>query len=239
MDNTLVTGIKSKERVQQHGEVFTPDSIVNDMLDIVDKELDKNDIWKYIDYTYIEPSCGNGNFLIRILDRKFEFVQRLPKEQWNLGLVHSLCSVYGVDIQKDNIDESKQRILQLIKTGDIPLLDLPNREKKPFSFNKFTITPELEKTINFILDLNIQQGDCLTGERWDGIRTTNANLEITEYTWNGEQVSRREISLNNIKSGIDAADNSYDSVNFKELGNTVLVKEYDAEAEDDEAWDML
>lgn len=191
-------GIKSKERVQVHGEVFTPDSIVNDMLDLVDNQLDKQEIWKYIDTTYLEPSCGNGNFLIRILDRKLKEVQRLPKEEWNLALVHSVASIYGIDIQPDNVAQSKVRMLEIIKNGSVEVLELQDKEKKEFSFEKFDLTDELEKVIKFILDLNIQTGNCLTGKAVEYGEETDKHLLITEYTWNGIKVKRREIAFENL-----------------------------------------
>lgn len=151
------------------------------MLDLVDKELDKENIWEYIDKTYLEPSCGNGNFLIRILDRKLQVVQKLPKEQWELGLLHSLSTIYAVDIQGDNVAESKERLIELIKNGSVDVLELQDKEKKPFHFEKYELTDELERVIRFILDLNIQQGNTLTGKKWDGQTETNEDMLITEY----------------------------------------------------------
>lgn len=218
----MENGIKSKQRVQEHGEVFTPDSIVNDMLDLVDKELDKENIWEYIDKTYLEPSCGNGNFLIRILDRKLQVVQKLPKEQWELGLLHSLSTIYAVDIQGDNVEESKERLIELIKNGSVDVLELQDKEKKPFHFEKYELTDELERVIRFILDLNIQQGNTLTGKKWDGQTETNEDMLITEYIWNNNNVKRRDILFNNlIKEGninYDATENEYDEVDYMQLG---------------------
>lgn len=218
----MENGIKSKQRVQEHGEVFTPDSIVNDMLDLVDKELNKDNIWEYIDKTYLEPSCGNGNFLIRILDRKLQVVQKLPKEQWELGLLHSLSTIYAVDIQGDNVEESKERLIELIKNGSVDVLELQDKEKKPFHFEKYELTNELERVIKFILDLNIQQGNTLTGKKWDGQTETNEDMLITEYIWNNNNVKRREILFNNlIKEGninYDATENEYDEVDYMQLG---------------------
>lgn len=195
-------GIKSKARVQEHGEVFTPDSIVNDMLDLTDKEIKGVDtegnmlelttpesIKEYIDKTYLEPSCGNGNFLIRILDRKLCEVQKLPLDEQKLWLVHAVSSIYGIDIQGDNIEESKSRILELIKTGDTAVLELPSKEKQPWHFKAFELTPELEKVIKFILDNNIQQGNALTGNKWSGLQEIDEPMILIEYKWRGEDVT--------------------------------------------------
>jgi hypothetical protein len=215
-------GIKSKERVQEHGEVFTPDSIVNDMLDLVDEELNKEDAWGYIDKTYLEPACGNGNFLLRILDRKLEVAQKaLPREQWDLALVRSLSTIYGIDIQGDNVRESKNRIIELIKNGSVPLLELADTEVKPFHFEKYNVTPELNKIMQFVLDNNIQQGNCLTGTKWRGNNDTSELLLISEYKWNNDRVSRREVALNNcISEGnimYDHTEAEYEEVNYMSL----------------------
>lgn len=223
--------IKSRERVKEHGEVFTPDSIVNKMLDMIDtalqsenKQAEQDKIWDYIDKTYLEPACGNGNFLVRILDRKLEAVQKLPLEQQTLGLLHSLCTIYAVDIQKDNVIESRERLLKLIKTGDTPLLELDNKEKIPFHFSKIELTPELEKTVNYILESNIQHGNCLTGKQWDGFNETDKDLLITEYIWDKENVARNKIALNNlIKENnllYNQVEQSYSSVHYLSLANS-------------------
>lgn len=94
--------IKSKQRVSDFGEVFTPAHIVKDMCDLVPEEM-----WVNIDTTFLEPACGNGNFLAEILSRKF----RLCKD-WQDGL-KALNSVYGIDIQADNVEETKIRLFDM------------------------------------------------------------------------------------------------------------------------------
>lgn len=192
-------GIKSKDRVQEYGEVFTPDNIVNDMLDLVDKELDKDDLWDYIDKTFLEPACGNGNFLIRILDRKLEKVQMLPKDSQEIGLIHALCSIYGLDIQADNVKESQDRMLELIKNGKVSVLNQGN-EKIEWHFKPIELSDKLEKAIKEILKINIQTGNFLTGKYQKRNRETNEDILITEYTWDGDKVKRNEIALANISN---------------------------------------
>lgn len=133
---TAKNGIKSKERVQQHGEVFTPDSIVNDMLDLVDNELyaamdkeglsEEDKARKYIENTVLEPSCGDGQFLIRILYRKLEAVKKLPVEERELAIVKAFCSIYGVDIQEDNVGDSHKRMRKLL--NGIPVETFDNKK---------------------------------------------------------------------------------------------------------------
>lgn len=94
--------IKSKQRVSDFGEVFTPAHIVKDMCDLVPAEM-----WVSIDITFLEPACGTGNFLVEILERKFKLCQ-----SWEDGL-RALKSVYGIDIQMDNVIEARQRLFDM------------------------------------------------------------------------------------------------------------------------------
>ena len=94
--------IKSKQRVKDFAEVFTPAHIVKDMCDLVPEEM-----WVNIDTTFLEPACGTGNFLVEILERKFKLCQ-----SWEDGL-RALKSIYGMDIQADNVEEAKGRLFDM------------------------------------------------------------------------------------------------------------------------------
>lgn len=94
--------IKSKQRVKDFAEVFTPKHIVKDMCDLVPEEM-----WTNVETTFLEPACGTGNFLAEILERKFKLC-----EDWEDGL-RALKSVYGVDIQQDNVEEAKGRLFEM------------------------------------------------------------------------------------------------------------------------------
>ena len=61
--------IKSKKRVADHGEVFTPSWLVEAMLDLVNDETQR------IDSRFLEPACGSGNFLVRVLQRKLGAIE--------------------------------------------------------------------------------------------------------------------------------------------------------------------
>ena len=194
-------GIKSKDRVKEHGEVFTPDTLVNDMLDLVEEGINTEELWKFIDTTYLEPSCGNGNFLLRILDRKLEAVQKLSNEQWVIGLVHSLCSIYAIDIQEDNVVESKERLKNLIFNGNVELLDIKDANTPGFHFKKYTSTPELDKVINFILDNNIICGSSLDGSQYAHGKSTGKDIDIIEYIWDGNNVTCIQNIFNSMVEG--------------------------------------
>lgn len=97
--------IKSKERVKNFAEVYTPSFIVKEMCDMLDKE---NDFQAFsIDKTFLEPACGNGNFLVEILERK---LKECKNEKDGLK---ALNSIFGIDIQADNVEESRERLLKI------------------------------------------------------------------------------------------------------------------------------
>ena len=95
-----ITGIKSRERVQQHGEVFTSPREVNAMLDLVKHETER------IDSRFLEPACGDGNFLVEILRRKLAVCRRYVAQQKNTQLEYekncilAVSSIYGIDPDK-------------------------------------------------------------------------------------------------------------------------------------------
>ena len=93
--------IKSRKRVKDFAEVYTPSFIVKDMCDLIPKE-----IWENIESTFLEPACGNGNFIVEILARKYSHCKN-EKD----GL-KALASVVGVDIQQDNVEECRARLLR-------------------------------------------------------------------------------------------------------------------------------
>ena len=99
MDKSKI--IKSKQRVKDFAEVYTPEFIVKDMCDLIPVE-----IWDNIESTFFEPACGNGNFLVEILARKYS---RCKNEKDGLK---ALSSIVGVDIQADNCHETRVRLLE-------------------------------------------------------------------------------------------------------------------------------
>lgn len=118
MGETLV---KSKERVKGFGEVYTPAKIVSEMLDCVDEAYEKSDNEKItISTTFLEPACGDGNFIVQILARKLEMARKESAgdaDKYNELIAESVMSIYGVDIQCDNVTETRERMMKLIETG--------------------------------------------------------------------------------------------------------------------------
>ena len=194
-------GIKSKERVAVFGEVFTPKNIVDDMLDLVKEESYR------IDSTFLEPACGNGNFLVEILRRKLETAKN-DLETFERNVFVALSSTYGIDIQLDNVEESKARMLGVVKD----------------TYKDLGIEPsELAlKTYVYIMDRNIIWGDALTEKFMGNIETGRKYtathvLKITEWEIQGDNVKMTEYTLKEIADKEEVACEQIDLAEFKEF----------------------
>lgn len=176
-------GIISKSRVKKNGEVFTPDEIVNDMHDLLDKS--KNGVIS-LDSTYLEPTCGDGAILVRILDRKLGQVQKIKDEggNWEEALLMAVASIYGVDITADNVVMSKRRMLEVIENGQTDVLKLDDTTPKTWQSNGFELDEELRELVQLILDYNIQCGNLLTGEQYKiycpGFNCWNCDISLID-----------------------------------------------------------
>jgi len=102
--------VKSKQRVADHGEVFTPPWLVEAMLDLVKSETER------IDSRFLEPACGSGNFLVRILQRKLAAVEHKygnsDFEKRHYALLALMC-LYGIELLPDNIAECRANLLEI------------------------------------------------------------------------------------------------------------------------------
>ena len=105
--------VKSRQRVQEHGEVFTNEREVNAMLDMVKQETER------IESRFLEPACGNGNFLAEVLRRKLATVsqqyKKNPDDYMRYAFV-AVSSLYGVDILEDNAQECRDRLFEIVET---------------------------------------------------------------------------------------------------------------------------
>ena len=102
--------IKSKQRVADHGEVFTNEREVNAMLDLVKQETER------IESRFLEPACGEGAFLKEILRRKLEVVKNRYKKSpydYERYAILALTSIYGVDIMEDNAEICRQNLFEI------------------------------------------------------------------------------------------------------------------------------
>ena len=102
--------VKSKQRVADHGEVFTPAWMVEAMLDLVKGETER------IDSRFLEPACGSGNFIVQILRRKLAAVQlkygKSDFERQHYALYGLMC-IYGIELLADNIAECRANMLEV------------------------------------------------------------------------------------------------------------------------------
>lgn len=96
--------IKSKKRVDKFGEVYTNPREVKAMCDLIPQEQ-----WNNIDTTFLEPACGNGAFLSEIFERKLKLCNTYK------DALRALKSITAIDIQADNVEESKERLLNMYK----------------------------------------------------------------------------------------------------------------------------
>jgi hypothetical protein len=136
--------VKSKKRVTDHGEVFTNQREVDAMLDLVKHETER------IDSRFLEPACGNGNFLAEVLRRKLTVVDsRYSKSQveWERYSVIAVSSIYGVDILEDNAEECRERLLGIY-------LDWYSKKFKQ-------VNDDCIRSVRFLLSRNILWGDAL------------------------------------------------------------------------------
>ena len=165
--------VKSKKRVADHGEVFTAHREVTAMLDLVKQETER------IDSTFLEPACGNGNFLAEVLVRKLEVVDnRYSKSQieFERYALIAIASLYGVDILEDNTKECKERLFSIFS-------------KKYLKLFGTNCKMEYLKSIKFILNRNILWGDALDFTN----PLTKKPIVFTEWKMvNGNYLKRRD-----------------------------------------------
>ena len=173
--------VKSKQRVAEHGEVFTAGREVKAMCDLVSQECDR------IDSRFLEPACGNGNFLAEILTRKLETVKRLYKSNpydYDRYSVLAVSSIYGVDIMQDNTEECRRRLYVIW-------------EKEYKSACKKQCNDDTCKSVKYILDKNILCGNALTLMCVDK-HQKDTDIPIVFPEWSlvaGTQFKRRDFRL--------------------------------------------
>lgn len=138
--------IKSRQRVADHGEVYTNSREVKAMCDLVSDECNR------IDSRFLEPACGDGNFLAEILCRKLAVVKKKYKKSvidYEKNSLLAVSSIYGVDILADNVAACRERLFRIW-------------QKEYKSVVKSAYNEDTEKSVIFILSKNIVCGNALT-----------------------------------------------------------------------------
>lgn len=166
-----MTLIKSKERVSDHGEVFTPSWLVENMLDLVKGETER------IDARFLEPACGSGNFLVPILQRKLAAVEmkfgKSGFERQHYALFGLMCC-YGIELLSDNIAECRANMLEVFA-------DYLGAGQKD----------DVYRAAFFVLSLNLVHGDAMTMRDIKG-----APISVVEWGYLGKgKFQRRDFRL--------------------------------------------
>ena len=143
-----MTLVKSKQRVVDHGEVFTPPWMVEAMLDLVKAESER------IDARFLEPACGSGNFIAHILRRKLAAVElkygKSDFERRHYALLALMC-IYGIELLADNVAECRENALGIFD-----------------EYTQANNDDDLHMAAMHVLKTNILQGDALTMRAFDG-----------------------------------------------------------------------
>ena len=153
--------IKSKQRVADHGEVFTPEWLVDAMLDLVKSETER------LDSRFLESACGSGNFLTKILKRKLATVEiKYSKSEFDRKhyAVLSLMCIYGIELLKDNITECKSNLLEIFS-----------------EYLNLTLEDDFYRCGEYVLSQNIVHGNALTMKD-----TTGKPIAFAEWGYLGK-----------------------------------------------------
>ena len=154
MDTPKTQQVTSRERVQQHGEVFTNEREVNAMLNLVKHETER------IDSRFLEPACGDGNFLAEILRRKLRVCRNLVEQRKNTQLeyekntVLAVSSIYGIELLPDNAMTCRERLFRIFCDEYHALYG-------------DSVKVECMHSIRYLLSKNIIIGNALTYHRVD------------------------------------------------------------------------
>ncbi|MDY4588699.1 MAG: hypothetical protein SPD47_09635 [Oscillospiraceae bacterium] len=170
--------VKSRKRVADHGEVFTAEREVKAMCDLVKPETER------IDSRFLEPACGDGNFLSEVLARKMAVVRKKYRRSvvdYEMNSLLAVSSLYGVDILADNVEACRQR-----------LFDLWDKEYR--SVCKKECNDNMRRAIRFILGRNIVCGNALTLMCVDeNAQDTSEPIVFSEWAFvMGGQIQRKD-----------------------------------------------
>lgn len=194
--------VKSKQRVKDAGEVFTPRWVVRDMLDLDEIK----DMSFELDTTFLEPACGNGNFIIQILVRK---LMSVSAEAFDIDVARSVASIYGVDIAEDNVKETRARMMNAIKHF--------------YADNGMELRREIECSLWYILYRNIILGDTIHYEKYAEHYSDDELIESKAYT--NEKFVKRARNSGNIAI-VDMRANALKDSNGSQVVANLLVSEW-------------
>ncbi len=187
--------IKSKARVNDHGEVFTPPWLVEKMLDLVQGETER------IDARFLEPACGSGNFLVPILQRKLAAVElkfgKSDFERRHYALFGLMCC-YGIELLPDNIAECRAKMLEVFA-----------------DYLAASQNDDVYRAASFVLSLNLVHGDAMTMRD-----TKGAPISVVEWGYLGKgRFQRRDFRLDVLTgmASFSAEDSLFSSLGKHEI----------------------
>lgn len=177
----MTSQTKSKQRVADHGEVFTAEREVKAMCDLVKQETER------IESRFLEPACGNGNFLAEVLSRKLAVVKsrygKSPADYEKYSVL-AITSIYGVELLQDNAAECRERLFALW-------------DEAYTANNRQAADDQCREAVRFILKKNILCGDALTLRQADG-----SPIIFAEWSFvTGNQIKRRDFVLDELLNG--------------------------------------
>jgi hypothetical protein len=192
--------VKSRQRVQDHGEVFTNEREVNAMLDMVKQETER------IESRFLEPACGDGNFLAEVLRRKLAVVNaryRRSLSEYEKYAFIAVGSIYGVELLHDNAVACRGRLFTIVESDYLQVC-----RKKP--------TPGFLDAIRYVLERNILNGNALSLKQVDeNGNDTDEPIIFSEWSIvTGDKVKRRDFRLDEMLEG------SADQVQFSLFGSS-------------------
>lgn len=184
MGDPMEKQIKSRQRVADHGEVYTAEREVKAMCDLVSDECNR------IDSRFLEPACGDGNFLAEILTRKLAAVKKKYKKSvidYEKNALLAVSSIYGVDILADNVAACRERLFKIWR-------------KEYKSVVKTAYSEDTEKSIRFILSKNIVCGNALTLMCVDDEgKDTDTPIIFSEWTFiMGANMQRQDFTFSEL-----------------------------------------
>jgi hypothetical protein len=165
--DAIVSQTKTRERIRDLAEVYTHEREVNAMLDLVSDMFPSAERPRDIGFTFLEPTCGAGNFLVAILDRKLAFVKfgnlYRTMSTFETAVLQALSSIYGIDIDPENVEQSR----------DFLRADVAHHMNLHLN-NTAPVTEGFWPAVDAILGANIVCADTLKDAQ---------RIRLVEYLW--------------------------------------------------------
>lgn len=171
--------MKSKHRVQKHGEVFTPQWVIDKMIAIPGIKEKAEDVFA----TFLEPSAGEGAFLLAIEDMKLRFVtDNYSKDEWNQYALWALSSIYGIEFLEDNLALARQNMLELFLNYYVTVHNAQISEQSNLYKSARTIIWANVVQGNTLTHKNLL-GECITFSHWERVPDDPHKVQRTPFAY--------------------------------------------------------